>query len=96
MEVQGDEVVVKGDGVDCTTLASALRKKLGWAHIVSVEVEEQNEAVAASTKPAPPSPPAAPPIISPIPYPVPYYPTCSPYTEFCVCERPSRDPCSIL
>jgi len=99
IEVQGNEVVVKGDGVDCITLTSALRKKLGWACIVSVEGEEQNKPAPASTEPeaqAPSTPLAARSIISPIPCYVPYYTPCSPYPEFYVCERLSPDPCSIL
>jgi len=78
--VEGDEVVIKGDEVDCTTLASKLKKKLGWAEIISVEIEKQKDAAAET------------PVASPSDYHHPY----SPYPQVYVCECDSLSSCSIL
>ncbi|XP_047077568.1 disease resistance protein Pik-1-like [Lolium rigidum] len=38
-----DQVVVVGDGVDSVKLTSALRKKVGHAHLVQVKKEEEEK-----------------------------------------------------
>lgn len=82
--IKGEQVVVTGEGVDCTTLACALRKKLGWAEIISVEGQK---AAAQSGKPA---------VVNPSDPPICYYLPYGPYPQVLVCECQNPSPCSIL
>ncbi|GLT83720.1 hypothetical protein SLE2022_019920 [Rubroshorea leprosula] len=75
-----DKLVVIGDGIDSATLTCTLRKKLGFATIVTVQDEKPKD-----KKPEP-----LPVCIPSICYP--YPPTCQ---ELVVCD-PNPSPCSIL
>ncbi|GLT79571.1 hypothetical protein SLA2020_510540 [Shorea laevis] len=77
-----DELVVIGDGIDSATLTCTLRKKLGFATILTVQDEKPKDK---DKKPEPP-----PVCIPSICYP--YPPTCR---DLVVCD-PNPSPCSIL
>ncbi|GKV37422.1 hypothetical protein SLEP1_g45453 [Rubroshorea leprosula] len=52
-----DQVVVTGDGIDSANLTRILRKKVGFATILSVQKVEENVDVGKEEKPDPPFPP---------------------------------------
>ncbi|GLT83724.1 hypothetical protein SLE2022_019960 [Rubroshorea leprosula] len=84
---EADKLVVIGDGIDSVALTCKLRKKLGFADIIS-EQEEKAQAQADKPPPKKTDPPAE--IIPSICY---YYPsTCQ---ELVVCD-PNPNPCSIM
>ncbi|KAF8762876.1 hypothetical protein HU200_008971 [Digitaria exilis] len=58
-----DQVVVVGDGVDSIELTSALRKKVGPAHIVEVDTEAAKKKEAAATRSPPPPQQLRPPLV---------------------------------
>ena len=43
MTVNGDKLVVIGDGTDSVTLTTMLRKKLGYADLISVAEDKKEE-----------------------------------------------------
>lgn len=42
-QIDGEKIVVVGDGIDSVTLTVMLRKKMGYAEIVSVSAVEEKE-----------------------------------------------------
>ncbi|GLT83722.1 hypothetical protein SLE2022_019940 [Rubroshorea leprosula] len=82
-----NELVVTGDGIDSVALTCTLRKRVGYATIISVQ-EEKAQAKADQQPSKKPDPSTE--IIPPIWYC--YPPTCQ---ELVVCD-PNPNPCSIL
>ncbi|XP_020109108.1 uncharacterized protein LOC109724637 [Ananas comosus] len=74
--LEGDRIVVVGDGVDPVTLTAALRKRMGYAELISVAVveekkEEKKETAMKSVQPTP-LPYHNFTVVPPYPYPYPY------------------------
>ncbi|CAN6235304.1 unnamed protein product [Urochloa humidicola] len=89
MEIAGDKLEVVGDGVDAVCLVSCLRRKLGHAEILQVEVVVKDNKPMDNNKDEPPVHPHA---VEPLPqcYPGYYYPP-----PLVVCVGPTSS-CHIM
>ncbi|KAF8409797.1 hypothetical protein HHK36_005876 [Tetracentron sinense] len=79
-----DQVVIIGDGVDSAVLTSLLRKKVGYARLISVEEVKEKEKIVENVK---------------VEIPTPCPSSCSQYPQFHMYEvvyEPSPSICSIM
>ncbi|KAF9616357.1 hypothetical protein IFM89_029611 [Coptis chinensis] len=86
VELQGDQIVVTGEGIDSPELTCLLRKKFGYADLVSVAEIKKEEKIPEKKEPT-----SAPPFIW-----TPHYQYGTPPFYVSEIRENNQDPCSIM
>ncbi|XP_078171515.1 uncharacterized protein LOC144565593 [Carex rostrata] len=86
--IDDDKIVIEGDGMDLVALTTVLRKKLGYAELISLTTGDDKKEAKKEEKAGDSAKPGVIPYHYPIHYPYPY--------RYAACHEDSQDSCSII